>query len=65
MAMSLIESWLLPLRAYPPGLVLAAFVLVAGAFIWAVAKFIKWAVYVMALVTFAGLTGAFALWLWP
>jgi hypothetical protein len=62
--MSLIDSWLQPLRAYPPGLVLASFALAAGAVVWVVAKILKWSVYLMALMAFAGATGAFALWLW-
>ena len=62
--MSLLDSWLQPLRAYPRGFVLVAFVLTAGGLIWLIAKVLKWSVYSVALVTFAGVTGVFALWLW-
>lgn len=63
-AMSLIDSWLHPLRAYPRGFVLACFALTLGALVWAVAKMLKWSVYAVALVVFVSLTGGFALWLW-
>lgn len=63
--MTLIDSWLQPLRAYPPALVLTVFVLVAGVATWVVAKLVKWSVYVLALLMFAAATTAFALWLWP
>jgi len=62
--MSSLDSWLQPLRAYPRGLVLAAFVLAAAGILWVIAKVLKWSVYSVALVTFAGVTGVFALWLW-
>ena len=32
--------------------------------LWVIAKVLKWSVYSVALVTFAGVTGVFALWLW-
>lgn len=63
-AMTLLETWLQPLRAYPPGWVLAVFVVTAGGVAWLIAKMLKWIVYVLALVIFATATGALALWLW-
>ena len=62
--MSFLEPWLHPLRAYPRGFVLACFVATVGAMLWFVAKVLKWSVYTVAMVTFAVLTGGFALWLW-
>ena len=62
--MSLLESWLQPLRDYPRWFVLLSFVLTAGAVVWVVAKALKWSIYAAALVAFATITGAFALWLW-
>lgn len=62
--MSLIDSWLQPLRAYPRWFVLACFALTAGALIWMVAKALKWSVYMVSAVAFACVTGGFALWLW-
>ncbi len=62
--MSSFDSWLQPLRAYPRGFVLVAFVLMAGAIIWVIARAIKWSVYAVALLAFAAMTGTFALWLW-
>jgi len=62
--MSLIDSWLQPLRAYPPVFVLVAFALAAGGIIWLITKVLKWSIYTVAMVSFAGVTGAFALWLW-
>jgi hypothetical protein len=62
--MSLIESWLHPLRAYPRGFVLACFALTLGVFVWVVAKMLKWSVYTVAALVFVSVTGAFALWLW-
>lgn len=62
--MSLLDSWLHPLRAYPRGFVLACFALTAGAIIWTIAKALKWSIYSVAMLVFAGVTGAFALWLW-
>jgi len=63
--MSSIDSWLQPLRAYPPALVMVAFLLAAGAVTWVIAKALKWSVYIVVMIVFAGLTAAFALWLWP
>jgi hypothetical protein len=62
--MSSLDSWLQPLRAYPRGFVLVCFVLTAGAAIWIIAKLLKWSVYTVSMLVFAGVTGAFALWLW-
>jgi hypothetical protein len=62
--MSLLDSWLHPLRAYPRGFVLACFVLSVGPIIWFIAKMAKWSFYTVSLLVFATLTGAFALWLW-
>jgi hypothetical protein len=62
--MSSFDSWLQPLRAYPRGFVLVCFALMAGSLIWMVAKALKWSIYATALVVFAAVTGAFAVWLW-
>ena len=62
--MSLLETWLHPLRAYPRGFVLACFALTLGVFIWAIAKTLKWSIYLLATVVFVSVTGGFALWLW-
>jgi hypothetical protein len=62
-AMSLIDSWLQPLRAYPRGFVLVCFALAAGAVIWVIAKALKWSVYTVALLVFVMVTGVFAYWL--
>lgn len=62
--MSLLETWLQPLRDYPRWFVLLSFMLVAGAVIWAVAKVLKWSIYAAGLVVFATVTGSLALWLW-
>lgn len=62
--MLLLETWLHPLRAYPRGFVLACFAVTLGALIFMTAKALKWSIYTMGMLTFAGLTGGFALWLW-
>jgi hypothetical protein len=62
--MSLIETWLQPLRDYPRWFVLLSFMFVAGVVIWVIAKLLKWSIYAAGLVVFATITGAFALWLW-
>jgi hypothetical protein len=62
--MSLLESWLHPLRAYPRGFVLACFALTLGTVIWVIAKMLKWSVYAVATVVFVVVTGGFAVWLW-
>jgi hypothetical protein len=62
--MSLVESWLQPLREYPRWFVMLCFVLTAGAVVWAVTKLLKWSIYVVGVVVFAAVTGAFAVWLW-
>lgn len=63
-AMSLLDSWLHPLRAYPRGFVLACVALSVGAVIWVIAKALKWSVYTAALTVFLAITGIIALWLW-
>jgi hypothetical protein len=62
--MSSLDFWLQPLREYPRWFVMLCFVLTAGAVTWIIAKILKWSVYATALVGFAAVTGAFALWLW-
>jgi hypothetical protein len=62
--MSLIETWLQPLRDYPRWFVLLSFMFVAGVVIWVIAKLLKWSIYAAGLVVFATITCAFALWLW-
>ena len=63
-AMSLLDSWLQPLRAYPRELVLACVAISLAGWLWVLAKFAKWSIYALALVVFALMTGAVALWLW-
>jgi len=63
-AMSLLESWLHPLRAYPREFVLACVAISLAGVLWVVSKVAKWSVYALALVVFALTTGMMALWLW-
>lgn len=63
--MTLLDTSLQSLRAYPPALVLTLFVIVVGLATWVFAKLLKWSVYVLAVLVFAALTALFALWLWP
>ena len=63
-AMSSLDSWLQPLRAYPRGFVLVCGALTIGVVAWVIAKALKWSIYTVAMVLGAALTGSFALWLW-
>ena len=58
------DSWLQPLKAYPRDLVLVCFAVSSAVVLWGLAKIAKWAAYLLALVVFAGLMAAMALWLW-
>jgi len=63
-AMSSFDSWLQPLRAYPPGFVLACVAFSVGPIIWLITKVLKWSIYGAGMLLFLGVTGLCALWLW-
>ena len=62
--MSLLESWLHPLRAYPREFVLVCVALSLAGGLWVMAKFAKWSIYALALGVFTLAVGMVALWLW-
>ena len=58
------DSLLQPLRAYPRELVLPCVALVLAGALWALAKVIKWFVYLLVLAIFVLALGGAAFWLW-